>query len=79
MIFGETDLSRFEVMQTLAFVSIILDLDLRETTKTRIALENIHFVALGTLLGVNPGYKTIGSVSPQGMGVSLAPGSEPSG
>jgi hypothetical protein len=52
---GEIILNHFQIVQMQEFVSIISSLDLRETKKTRIALENIHFGALGTLLKSNEG------------------------
>lgn len=52
---GEIVLNHFQIVQMREFVSIMSSLDLRETKKTRIALENIHFGALGTLLKSNEG------------------------
>jgi hypothetical protein len=52
---GEIVLNHFQIAQMQEFVSIMSSLDLRETKKTRIALENIHFGALGALLKSNEG------------------------
>ena len=52
---GEVNLNHFQIAQMREFISIISSLDLRGTKKTRIALGNIHFDALGALLKSSEG------------------------
>jgi hypothetical protein len=52
---GEISLNSFQVAQMREFISILSSLDLRDARKTRIALDNIHIGALGSLLSSTKG------------------------
>lgn len=47
---GHIQVNHFQISQMKEFISIISSLDLRDTKKTRISLDNIHIGALGALL-----------------------------